>query len=110
MAIWLRDRPFLADATMTRTTVGGREAWRVSATLKPDAQLQAVKAGAGSAVAPTFVGSGSTSAAYGDRLNGDYTLVDVPGAGVTVIWSWTQLPDLDVLKDNQAYVDGLSFD
>ena len=47
MATWLLHRPFLVDATMTRTNVGGLEAWRVSATLKPGAHLPAAKAGAG---------------------------------------------------------------
>jgi hypothetical protein len=36
-------------------------------------------------------------------------LLDVPGAGVTVIWSWAFDHTNRALAGNQAYIDGLSF-
>lgn len=105
-ATWLVNRPFFVHATITQTTVGGRTAWRVSADLKPGAPLPAYKSG--SAVGPTFV-AGPATAAVGAHLVGEYTLLDVPGAGVTVIWSWSQNHGTQLLSGNRVYVEGLSF-
>lgn len=106
MATWLVHRPFLVHARMTPTTVGGRAAWVVTGDLKPGALLPAAKAD-GAAV-PTF-GNDAATSAYGVRLAGEYTLLDVPGAGVTVIWSWTSPGTRAALDGNRAYVEGLSF-
>ena len=77
----------------------------MTGSLKPGARLPATKAGN---AAPTFRTTGSGQAAYGPLLSGEYTLVDVPGAGLTVVWSWT-LSGED-LTPNQAVIDSLSFD
>ena len=37
-----------------------------------------------------------------------YTLADVPGAGLTVVWSWTR--EGADLTPNQAVIDSISFD
>ena len=58
-------------------------------------------------VAPTFANE-SGQAAYGRDLTGEYTLADVPGAGLTVVWSWTR--DGADLTPNQAVIDSISFD
>jgi hypothetical protein len=106
MATWLSKRPFLSGATLTPTTVDGRPAWRVSAVLKPHAPLRAVKLQEG-AVAPTFTNGNVTTMGYSRSLRGDYTLLDVPGAGVTVVWSWTLAPRSTPLGDNRPFIDGL---
>jgi hypothetical protein len=108
MATWLSTRPFLAGARVIETTVGGRAAWRVAARLKPNATLPATKLGEGE-VAPTFARA-NVSMGYSRTLLGDYTLLDVPGAGVTVIWSWTLSHPRAALAGNRPYVDGLSFE
>ena len=41
-------------------------------------------------------------------LKARYTLMDVPGAGVAVIWSWT-FDRSAVLDGNQAFVDSVTF-
>jgi hypothetical protein len=114
MAGWLSQRPFLTGAKVTPTTVDGRRAWTVSAQLAPGARLPAEKLAEG-AVAPTFT-EGLPSAnilritmGYHRNLTGDYTLVDVPGAGVTVIWSWAHRQPRAHLAANQPFIDGLSF-
>jgi len=106
VASWLFRRPFLTNATLTQVTLDGRVAWRVTGDLKPDAALPAAKNDW--SVAPTFVGQPVTEG-YRRALTGEYTLLDVPGAGVTVIWSWSldQAPGATVR--NQDYVDGLTF-
>jgi hypothetical protein len=107
MAVWLHGRPFLRNATLTRTTVDGRPAWRVSGQLRPGADLPAFKGGVGN-VAPTFKGLTGTEG-YNHSLSGDYTLVQLPHAEVTVIWSWAFEHSRARLAGNQAYIDGLSF-
>jgi hypothetical protein len=106
MATWLSKRPFLTGTTVTHTTVGGLSAWLVTADLKDGAPLLAEKMNA--PAGPTFA-DGPATAAFSPQLTGDYTLVDVPGAGVTVIWSWGPPQTKGNLGDNQAYVDGLTF-
>lgn len=106
MATWLSRRPFLTHTTMTQTTIGGRTAWLVTGDLKNGAPLLTVKDG--NAAAPTFAVPGAT-AGYTSTLTGEYTLVDVPGAGVTVIWSWTPPQTKGNLTESRAYANGLSF-
>jgi hypothetical protein len=108
MAAWLSKRPFLVGANVAPTTVGGRKAWRVSGQLKPGAALRADKGGEGP-VAPTFGNKDNIEMGYNDELVGDYTLVDVPHGGVTVIWSWTVGHARDELEGNEPFVDSLSF-
>ena len=106
VARWLAKRPFLTNTHVIRTNVGGLPAWRVTGTLKPHAKLAARKDS--QMVAPTFT-LGAPKAAYWPEIVGEYTLVDVPTSGVTVIWSWALNQHLRVLKDNQALIDTLSF-
>lgn len=111
MARWLSLRPFLKKTTLTQARLGGLPAWRVTGTLKADADLPAVGKAMGQ-VAPTFITMdgirGMTgSAAYAPELAGEYWLVDVQGAGVVVVWSLG--PSNDDLAPNQALIDSLSF-
>ena len=105
VAHWLATRPFLTNTTVNRVRVGRLAGWQVKGDLKPDAALPASKI-IGS-VAPTFAADDGTDG-YRPGLTGDYTLVDVPGAGVTVIWSWSFNGE-STLRGNQAFIDGLSF-
>jgi hypothetical protein len=105
VARWLSRRPFLEDTTLTPITLAGLPAWHVTGNLKAGARLPAFKVGD---AAPTFKTPGGGQAAYTLALRGEYTLIDVPRAGLTVVWSWT-LSDED-LAPNQAVIDSLSFD
>ncbi len=107
MATWLSQRPFLTHTTMTARTVDGRTTWLVTGDLKDGAPLLAAKSG--NDAAPTFAGAPPATAGYSPTLTGEYTLVDVPGAGVTVIWSWASPQTKGDLTENRAYVQGLSF-
>jgi hypothetical protein len=113
MANWLAARPFLMGAKVTATTVDGRPAWRVVAALKPGAPLRAVKLTEGR-VAPTFADAhttevGGTTMGYNRTLLGEYTLLDIPGAGVTVLWSWVLDLPRTQLAGNQRLIDGLQW-
>ena len=106
VATWLSKRPFLQHTAVVPTQVGGLPAWRVSGQLKPGARLLAHKNDA--PVAPTFIDDGGQMA-YSPSLIGEYTLVDVPGAGLTVIWSWSLDHGPKALAGNQAFIDRLAF-
>jgi hypothetical protein len=97
VARWLADRPFFSDAVTTRITVGDLPAWRVTPTMRPGARLPVRK---GRTTAPTFAGNGS-SMGTGPGLDGEYVLLDVPGAGLTVIWSWSYEKGPEVLVESR---------
>ena len=103
MARWLANRPFLTDTTITRRTLGSRTAWLVRGTLRPGAGLPATKA---ARVAPTFA-NGEFTAGVGPLLRGTYTLVDQPGGGVVVIWSWHFGQSRPLLAGNRELIDSL---
>ncbi|MFL6098515.1 MAG: hypothetical protein ACJ71T_01000 [Actinomycetales bacterium] len=106
MANWLSKRPFLTDVNLAPITVDGRPAWRVSAALKPRAPLRAAKLEEG-AVAPTFTDGHNATMGYNATLRGEYILLDIPGAGVTVLWSWTLGPPRTQLAGNRPFIDAL---
>ena len=105
VAHWLSARPFLTNTAVNRVSVGKLAGWRVTGDLKRGAALPATKHIGW--VAPTFATDDSTMG-YRPGLIGAYTLVDVPGAGVTVIWSWSANGKSPV-PDDRRFVDGLSF-
>jgi hypothetical protein len=105
VARWLADRPFFSDAVTTRITVSGLPAWRVTPTMRRGAELPVSK---GIPAAPTFAGNGSAMGS-GPDLDGEYVILDVPGAGLTVIWTWSTQQGPDVLAESRRYVDALRF-
>jgi hypothetical protein len=105
VARWLSTRPFLTDTTVNRVSVGNLTGWQVTGDLRRGAALPASKEIG--PVAPTFAVPGGT-AGYRPGLSGNYTLVDVPGAGVTVIWSWSA-NGRSPIPDDHDFIDGLSF-
>jgi hypothetical protein len=108
IAHWLSARPFFAHTSVKPVTVDGLAGRQISGELKPAAELPADYPSVGQ-VAPTFTGNGDCHAAAGRGLFGTYTVVQVPGAGVTVIWSWTINRDHALIAGNQPLIDGLSF-
>jgi len=106
VAQWLAGRPFLAGTALSPTTVGGRPAWRVTGGLRRGAALTAHKNML--PAAPTFASGGGT-AAYWAGLHAEYTLLDAPGGGLVVIWSWTLDHPASELAANRALVAGLVF-
>jgi hypothetical protein len=110
IAQWLASRPFLTHTSIKKVTVDGLAGQQVSGQLKPGADLPADGASLGvDFVAPTFAGEGGCHAGYHRNLFGNYTLMTVPGAGITVIWSWTIQNDHTLIAANQAFIDALSF-
>ena len=106
VARWLADRPFFSQAVTTRITLDGLPAWRVTPTVRPGAAMPVTKGDF--PAAPTFAGTAVTITSSPD-VPAEYVLVDVPGAGLTVIWSWSYGHGPTVLAANRAYVDALRF-
>jgi hypothetical protein len=88
--------------------VGGQRADRVTGVFKTGAARPAQKDGG--AVAPTFTDEhNACRSAYTALMTGEYTLLDVPGAGVTVIWSWTLQGDGSAVINSRSFVNDLFF-
>ncbi|GAA1975394.1 hypothetical protein GCM10009798_40830 [Nocardioides panacihumi] len=106
MARWLANRPFLVDTHIVPVTVGGRPGWRVESRVvgKLDGRSTTTRIIPMGRVLRTANGF----AQYGPGSHGDMTFVDVPGAGVTAIWSWnSDAPAPDPAR--RAWVTGLHF-
>lgn len=102
-ALWLSGRSFIESTRPTRTAVGGLDAWRVVARLRPGAPLPSFALGYPAAL--TFLngdgfGTGG-STVVAERLPVSYYyLVDVPAHGVVVLWVWSwqgDQPDVDAM-------------
>ena len=106
VARWLANRPFFADTVATRITLDGLPAWRVAPTVRRDAAMPVSKGDL--PAAPTFAGTAVTISS-GPHIPAEYVLVDVPGVGLTVIWSWSYSQGPAVLAGNREYLEALHF-
>jgi hypothetical protein len=109
MARWIATRPFVAPTSVTRTSVGGRPAWRVVATLRPGARLTSTwDAGR---IAPLLFDIPPAGSWLSGSVLGEMTLLDLPGGGVTAIWSWSNTGDLAAATadDVHAFIAQLRF-
>jgi hypothetical protein len=105
MATWFTQRPFLQRATKQQITVAGLHGWLLTGSVRPGATLLGDKNG--ELAGPTFRCLGAT-AGITKKLQGEYVVLDTPGAGVTVIWFWTYEPDKGVLLDSTSYLDHMT--
>ena len=105
-ARWLANRPFLTQTHLTRTVVVDAPPGGSTGALRPGAKLLAGRSRSSSRRRSALSAS---TAGYWPGLVAEYTFVDVPNSGVTVIWSWAVNEHTRVLKDNQALIDTLSF-
>jgi hypothetical protein len=107
IAHWIASRPFLVASAPRRTTVGGQTAWQVRAWLR-DTRTP------GPGPCTTYachalVLHGTSPIGLWSDLVSDYTVVDLPGGGATVVWSWAFGHDVAALDLNRRLVAGLSF-
>jgi hypothetical protein len=105
---WVASRPYLDAGPVTRTTLGGYRAWQVSVTPAHARSPRRSACEAGPCHLMTLQPDGSTTGIWG-RMTAEYTALRVPGAGTTVVWSWTVTSHpQDMDADNEA-VQGLSW-
>jgi hypothetical protein len=106
---WVADRPFLDAGKVTRTTLDGRQAWRVQVRLTPGAGDGASRcSGHYVCHAITYQARDASTGIWSDMV-AQYIAFRLPGAGTTVVWSWefgTQVEHLGTLEEA---VHALSF-
>ena len=107
MATWLAHRPFVQPTEVRPVTIGGRHGYLVDVALRPGADLPATKAGHPAGI--TFTAGHGSAAVSAQLKRARYVLIDVPGAGVAVIWSWTYGGPVSDLEVNQPLADSVRF-
>lgn len=87
---WIATRPFLATGPVERTLLDGQPAWQIRATLAPDTPPGPADWNRSKCYAIVYqpVSEGEKSCLYGNFVS-EYTSLTLPGAGTTVVWSWS---------------------
>jgi hypothetical protein len=112
LAEWVSRRPFLRSGTVQRTPVGRLPAWTVQVQLRAPGRLGVADCNQLTIrCMPVLIMPDAASTVLGawGPMIARYTFVDVPGAGPTVIWSWTFGHTDHALHENQSLVDSLRF-
>ncbi|MDH2415994.1 hypothetical protein [Nocardioides sp. CER19] len=114
MARWLAHRPYLVDTHVDPVTVGDLRGWRVTSDLVPRLKRSddiPFVPGELPLRMPPVLRAGTAFARFGPAV-GDMTFVDVPGAGVVAIWTWSARGDLRAATgpELRAFVGALRFD
>jgi hypothetical protein len=112
LAEWVSRRPFLQSGAVQKTPVGGLPAWTVQVRLRAPGRVGVARCNQLTTpctpvlILPT---AGSTVLGAWGPMIARYTFVSVPGAGPTVIWSWTFGATDHALERNQSLIDSLRF-
>jgi hypothetical protein len=114
MARWLAARPYLVDTRVVPVAVGGLSGWRVTSDLEPRLKRSddiPLVPGERPLRMPPALRAGTAFARFGPAV-GDMTFVDVPGAGVVAIWTWSARGDLNAANGPKLkeFVAALRFD
>ena len=115
LASWVAGRSFLDSAPVERTSVDGRPAWRVDATLRPGEpreQRSWCNSIEFECRALLRLDGGETKWETGPRRSvvGQYVFVDVPGPRTVAIWSWVAEGNTEAFGVNDELIGNLSFD
>lgn len=109
LADWIRERPFLSSSAVRETEVAGLPAWTVDVDVRPGLPEGPATCNSRIACYPVlFVSTGTSGWVAGawKGMTSRYTVLDLPGSGVMVVWSWTFgrdfLPAFDTLVDSIA--------
>jgi hypothetical protein len=86
-ATWLAQRPFLQTSGMRTGEVDGRQAWIVDASVRPGMPDGPAMCNKNIRCYPIMVKRAWVVGMW-DELTSRYTVLDLPGAGITVVWSW----------------------
>jgi hypothetical protein len=111
LAEWVSRRSFLRSGAVQKTPVGGLPGWTVQVQLRTPARAGVAECNQlTTRCMPVLVlpDTSTVLGAWGPMI-ARYTFVNVPGAGPTVIWSWTFGDTDHALKENQSLIDSLRF-
>jgi hypothetical protein len=106
VARWLSERPFVDGAVVTETTLGGRRAYRVD--LSRGAANFIRNGQPYGWVFANGTGPQASRLGVGPDTHVRCWLLDVPGAGLAMVWSQTNRSQAD-LELNQPLVDSIRF-
>jgi hypothetical protein len=110
LARWLADRPFLQSSGVTRTTFDGHPAWTVDVRLQPNLGPGPALCDSGPCYPLIYQPAGYPEVAgIWGHMESRYTVLDVPGAGTTVIWSGVFGDDPGALAENQRVAHTIHF-
>ena len=98
-AQWLADRSFLSTSQVHTSTVAGRPAWSVDAVVKPGQPPGQASCTRMIDCYPIMLVDDRVVGTWEDMTN-RYTVLDVPGAGITVLWSWGLKGELPPTADD----------
>jgi len=106
---WVAARRYLDAGEVIRTTLDGHPAWQVRVTLaRGAAPGQGVCTDRYQCHAITFQPGGTSTGIWGD-MAAEYTAIRLPGAGMTVVWSWMFTGSGGHLGALEEAVHGLSW-
>ena len=86
-ANWLTGRPFFSSSQLHTGRIDGRPAWIVDAVVGPGEPAGPASCNRTTACYPTMLQGDHVIGAWAG-LTSRYTILDLPGAGITVVWSW----------------------
>ena len=86
-ANWLAQRPFLSSSPVRTGSVDGHRAWVVDAVVKPGRPSGPATCNGTIDCYPIMLVDDDMVGTW-EGLTSRYTVLDLPGAGVTVVWSW----------------------
>jgi hypothetical protein len=86
-ASWLTDRPFFSSSRVHAGQVDGRPAWVVDTFVRRDEPGGPALCNRTTACYPTML-QGDHVIGVWAGLRSRYTVLDLPGAGITVVWAW----------------------
>lgn len=106
---WLASRPYF-DATVPRsTTLAGHDAWQVRLTRQGGATVGPARCLGNTTPCRAVTSDPTVTGVWGDMV-ADYTAIDLPGGGTTVVWSWAFGNDARAaLARNRELVRGISW-
>ncbi len=106
---WIAGRPFLDAGKVTRTTLDGRQAWRVRVVLAHGSGRGAATcSGRFRCHAITYQDDRERTGIWADMV-AQYIAFRVPGGGTTVVWSWAFTGTVSHLGGLEEAVHGVTF-
>jgi hypothetical protein len=112
LARWMADRPFLQSSGVIRTTFDGHPAWTVDVRLQPKLGPGPARCDVAASIPcyplthqPVYPGV----AGIWSQMESRYTVLDLPGAGTTVIWSGVFGDDPGAVAMNQRVAHTIHF-
>jgi hypothetical protein len=106
---WIAGRPFLHAGRVVQTEIDGHRAWQVRVTMARGAGPGRAQCSYDSPChAIAYVPGAVAWGMFGDEA-AELTAFRLPGAGTTLVWSWTFSGSTRDLADLGGVVDGLSW-